>query len=97
MTHESSSPPPRTLDDNARELSATLRAAFDAWVHQDATDPDDEVWITTELLLKGIFGFAALTIVGTLDLGERGAETVTRLFSQALSQAIQERRRRKAT
>jgi hypothetical protein len=86
---ESSTPPSRTFDDNARELSAALRAAFDAWVHRDATDPDEEIWIATELLLKGIFGFAAPTIAEVLDLNKRGARTVTQIFAQHLNDVVQ--------
>ena len=35
--------PSKALDDNAQELAATLRAAFDTWVHRDAPD-NEQVW-----------------------------------------------------
>jgi hypothetical protein len=93
MANDPSIPPSKTLDDNAQELTATLRTAFDAWVHRDARDPsDDEVWIATELLVKGIFGFAAPLLVNTLNLQERGAQTMTQWFAEHLDRAVQERR-----
>ena len=85
-------PPVKTLDENAQELTVALRAAFNAWVHRDATDVDDEIWISTELLLKGIFGFVAPTLVQVLDLREQGAQTITQLFAQHLDNAVQVRR-----
>jgi hypothetical protein len=90
MNHDVSPQRSAAIDDNALALAKTLRDAYEAWVYRDGRD--DEVWISTELLLKGIFGFVAPTIVGTLNLDERGAETVTRHFTQALSDAIQRRR-----
>jgi len=91
--HDASPQPATAIDDNALALAKTLRDAYQAWVYRDGRDPDEEVWISTELLLKGIFGFVAPTIVSTLNLDEHGAETVTRHFAQALAATIQRRRR----
>jgi hypothetical protein len=89
MDHDVS-PPRSAIDDNALILAKTLRDAYEAWIYRDGRE--DEVWILTEVLLKGIFGFAARTTVCTLDLDERGAETITRDFAQALADTIQRRR-----
>jgi len=87
MIHEPSMPPSKTLDDHAQELSATLRAAFETWL-QAQNPNNEEMWIATDLLLKGIFGFVAPTLVQMLDLNERGAQTITQRFAQHLDQAI---------
>jgi hypothetical protein len=80
------------FDKQAQELAATLRAAFDAWVHRDVPDPDEEIWIATEILAHGIFGFAAPLLVNTLNLQERGAQTMTQWCAEHLDRAIQARR-----
>jgi hypothetical protein len=93
MHHDVSPKPSNLKEENALDLAKTLRDAYQAWVSQIARDAEGEVWILTEVLLQGIFGFAAPTIVGTLNLDERGAETVAKEFSRALSSTIQRRRR----
>jgi hypothetical protein len=92
MTHDVSPQPLTPMEANALELTTALREAFHAWVDQKAPE-GEEIFIATEVLLKGIFGFAAPTIVGTLTLRERGAETVAKQFAQALADAIQRRQR----
>jgi hypothetical protein len=92
MISEPSTPPSKIFNEKAQELAAALRAAFDAWVYRDATNEDEEIWIATDILLPGVFGFVAPMIVQTLDLDERGAETVTRRFAQHLDNAMQVRR-----
>jgi hypothetical protein len=92
MNHDVSPQPSNPREEKALDLAKTLRDAYQAWVSRISGEAEGEVWILTEVLLQGIFGFAAPTIVGTLNLGERGAESVTKEFSRALSSAIQRRR-----
>jgi hypothetical protein len=67
-----------------------LRAAYKAWV-QARNPNNEEMWIATDLLLKGIFGFVAPLLVQTLDLHERGAQTITQRFAQHLGDAMHAR------
>src|SRR5262245_35272619 len=68
--------PSAAMERNAKALADTLRTAFEAWVHE-GYPAGEEVWIASELLMLGVFGFAVPLIVDTMDLQERGAETVT--------------------
>ena len=89
MVTEPSMSQSKLFEETACELSAALREAFDAWLHRYGLEPDDAIWIPTDILLGGVFGFVTPMIVETLDLDERGAQSITRQFAQHLDKAIQ--------
>jgi hypothetical protein len=87
MSHEPSMPPSKTLEDHARELTTALRGGYEAWSR--AKNPNnEEMWIVTDVFLKGIFDFVVPTLVQTLGLNERGAQTITQRFAQHLNEAV---------
>jgi hypothetical protein len=87
MDHDVRPQPSNPVNDHAQGLTKALHDAYQAWA-EDRFGGRGEVWITTEVLLKGLFGFMAPTLVSTLRLDERGAAAITERFGQALADTI---------